>query len=248
MKKIRRFFIFRIVCEIFQYLRRPFYFFNYKGSFIANLRDVLLIYLTLVFLNIIAVLFIEIVNILAANPIQRLYSVNNTTINLYLLFFKICFLNAIYEELAFRLFLKFSPVKLSISISLLVYFLLSKFLQFEIYSLNVYVYGSIILFFMFTLFLNIKSIIEYTRNIIIKYFKHFFYISIILFAILHIVQFEITFRSIFFIPIIILPQLIAGVFFGFVRMKYGIMWSIVLHVVNNSIPFLALIILLLLKN
>tara|TARA_R110002073_G_scaffold136066_2_gene284467 strand:+ start:3366 stop:3929 length:564 start_codon:yes stop_codon:yes gene_type:complete len=68
-----------------------------------------------------------------------------------------------------------------------------------------------------------------------KYFKYCFYASVLLFAAVHMTNFEMT-REVYYIaPLLVAPQLILGVFLGYVRVKLGLQWSICLHAMYNGI-------------
>lgn len=67
-----------------------------------------------------------------------------------------------------------------------------------------------------------------------KYFRFFFYLSAILFSLIHIDNYDNN-SILFYLlaPIIVLPQLIAGFTFGYVRIKLGLLWSILIHGLYN---------------
>ena len=69
-----------------------------------------------------------------------------------------------------------------------------------------------------------------------KYFYFFFYLSAILFGLVHLSNYDNN-SLLFYVlaPIIVLPQLIAGLTFGYVRMKLGLLWSILTHGLYNLI-------------
>jgi membrane protease YdiL (CAAX protease family) len=67
------------------------------------------------------------------------------------------------------------------------------------------------------------------------HFKYAYYISIILFGTLHISNFEALDGQYWAIPLLVSPQLSAGVFLGYTRTKLGLLWSILLHAAHNLI-------------
>ncbi len=75
-----------------------------------------------------------------------------------------------------------------------------------------------------------------------KFFNIAFYVSIILFGLIHITNFEITATVLVLTPFLVAPQLILGVFTGFIRVKFGLGWSILLHASHNLILFIPLLI------
>ena len=74
-----------------------------------------------------------------------------------------------------------------------------------------------------------------------EYFKHAFYISVLLFGLIHIGNFQDIEGYYWLIPILVAPQISAGIFLGFIRTKLGLLWSMLLHAVHNLIllgPFI----------
>jgi hypothetical protein len=68
-----------------------------------------------------------------------------------------------------------------------------------------------------------------------RFFKIAFYTSALLFGAVHLNNFE-TFTDYFWLaPVLIAPQAAAGFFLGFVRVKLGLSWSILLHAAHNAI-------------
>lgn len=68
-----------------------------------------------------------------------------------------------------------------------------------------------------------------------KYFKYAYYISILLFGLIHITNFEDFQDNFWLIPILVAPQLSAGIFLGYIRVKLGLLWSILLHAAHNMV-------------
>ena len=74
-----------------------------------------------------------------------------------------------------------------------------------------------------------------------KFFKIAFYASIILFGLIHITNFETTPTVLALTPFLVLPQLCLGAFAGFIRVRFGLLWSMALHALYNGILFLPII-------
>lgn len=69
-----------------------------------------------------------------------------------------------------------------------------------------------------------------------KNYKPFYYLSICIFGIIHIFNYDINSKIYLIIfPIIILPQIIGGILMSYIRMKNGLIWSIALHSLFNGI-------------
>lgn len=71
-----------------------------------------------------------------------------------------------------------------------------------------------------------------------KHFRIFFYISALLFALMHLTNFSNT-NILFYIlaPLIVLPQFIGGITLGYIRLKLGFFWGVLLHGLYNLILF-----------
>jgi len=74
-----------------------------------------------------------------------------------------------------------------------------------------------------------------------KYFKLALYTSIILFGAVHISNFEITPTILILAPFLVAPQLVLGAFASFIRIKFGLGWSILLHACHNLLLFMPLL-------
>jgi membrane protease YdiL (CAAX protease family) len=68
-----------------------------------------------------------------------------------------------------------------------------------------------------------------------KSFKLAFYILTLLFGFIHISNFEITTNVLLLAPILVLPQILLGSYLGFIRLRFGLQWSIFLHAAYNGI-------------
>lgn len=145
------------------------------------------------------------------------------------------------EETAFRLYLVFKPIFLALSISIISYYY-TTFSIFETYVTDIkndflirvsisLLIGTISFFLLNKLAHRIK--IFWNNN-----FKWIFYFSILVFGLVHIMNYEINIYSLLLTPLIILPQLISGSFYGFIRVQYGIIYGIIAHILNNTLIFL----------
>ncbi len=71
------------------------------------------------------------------------------------------------------------------------------------------------------------------------YYKVIFYLSAVVFALVHMTNYESSFKLLIFAPILLAPQFIMGLFTGYLRVKYGLLWGFYLHSLHNLI-FLAI--------
>ena len=82
-----------------------------------------------------------------------------------------------------------------------------------------------------------QSILIFWR---LKYF-YVFYTTVAIFGLLHITNFNVRTITILLIPILIMPQLILGLFCGYIRLRLGFFWGCLFHISHNFIyllPFL----------
>ncbi len=69
-----------------------------------------------------------------------------------------------------------------------------------------------------------------------RYYGLFFYLNAAAFALVHMTNFQSIDVPLWVIPLIVLPQFIAGLYFGYIRVKNGgLFWSIAMHALHNGI-------------
>ncbi len=67
-----------------------------------------------------------------------------------------------------------------------------------------------------------------------QFFNFVFYFFALLFGLVHITNYEISPNVILLSPILIAPQFILGTYLGFIRVRFGLFWSILLHASYNA--------------
>ncbi len=72
-------------------------------------------------------------------------------------------------------------------------------------------------------------------------YRFIFYLPLLVFALLHALNFEQ--RVWIFAPLLTIPQLALAAGFGYVRMKFGFQWTVALHIFSNAFTFLPALIL-----
>ncbi|QOD61628.1 CPBP family intramembrane metalloprotease [Polaribacter haliotis] len=72
-----------------------------------------------------------------------------------------------------------------------------------------------------------------------KHFKFSFYFFALVFGFVHISNFETTTSVLLLSPILVLPQILVGFYLGYIRVRLGLQWSMLLHGSYNGF-FLAL--------
>lgn len=167
----------------------------------------------------------------------------------------------ITEELSFRMFLKYSPIRMGVGTVLFLYFiveildslglkttsLLTDFFQESIqFFINIGFYITVlfvglILGFIFKQFeerLKLKKIFSTT-------FPYLFYLTTLTFGFAHIGNYT-NLKDIWFLaPIIVSPQILVGLLLGYVRVRYGLKYSVILHSMHNFLAYFPTAVLML---
>lgn len=116
-------------------------------------------------------------------------------------------INPFLEELIFRLCLRFNPRDLTT------------------YSiLPVSVIGN----------QNIAKVEKYLSRLWAGKFALIFFSSALLFAYFHLSNYELTNTVLLLSPLLIAPQLITGLFLGYLRIKYNLMLGYFMHAIHNA--------------
>lgn len=74
-------------------------------------------------------------------------------------------------------------------------------------------------------------------QVFIKYFPLFYYFSVAAFGFVHILNFDLGAAGIWSVFLIV-PFILSGVTLGYVRVRYGIVYSIAMHIAFNLTTFL----------
>jgi membrane protease YdiL (CAAX protease family) len=80
-----------------------------------------------------------------------------------------------------------------------------------------------------------------------RHFKYIYYTSILMFGFYHITNFELTKTTLLIAPLLVAPQLSVGVFLGYIRVRFGLLWAMALHAGYNLI-FIGPVVVLQLLN
>ena len=68
-----------------------------------------------------------------------------------------------------------------------------------------------------------------------RYFKVAFYASAVAFALVHLSNFPNLGEVWLLAPVLISPQLFLGLFLGYVRVRFGLLWAMIFHAAYNAI-------------
>lgn len=72
-----------------------------------------------------------------------------------------------------------------------------------------------------------------------KTFRIMFYVFAVIFGLIHLSNFNISRNVLLLAPLLVAPQTILGGYLGFIRVKFGLIWSILLHASYNAFFVLA---------
>lgn len=147
------------------------------------------------------------------------------------------------EEVEFRLSLKFKPVFLALTLGALTYSILSKtiyttklsdinhyFMERVSYTLAVF-----LLAYPLFSFPKVKRVFaRFWQN----NFRWIFYGSCLAFAWVHIFNYELTLTHLLLTPLLTIDKLVSAMCYGYTRVNYGFLYSMAIHMFNNSIGFL----------
>jgi Type II CAAX prenyl endopeptidase Rce1-like len=168
----------------------------------------------------------------------------------FIVFFSSVLFAPVFEEISYRLWLKPTFWNLTIGFGFLfsnVFGILLPLnllfdnlpiLSLEIYLATYFLLTSVISIFIVGILLLLFEKLIKSSNTKLKLnsgkFKFAYYSSVILFGLVHAFNYDIT-KVWLIAPILVLPQLLLGFYFGFVRMNLGFKWSIIAHALHNLI-------------
>ncbi|MGB5370664.1 MAG: CPBP family intramembrane glutamic endopeptidase, partial [Flavobacteriaceae bacterium] len=66
-------------------------------------------------------------------------------------------------------------------------------------------------------------------------FPYAFYLVTLIFGFVHLANFELNATILMLSPLLVAPQLCVGLILGFIRVRFGLLWSIGLHACYNLI-------------
>lgn len=150
----------------------------------------------------------------------------------------------IFEEITFRLSLKFSPIYLALTSGTFTYYIMTKAVFKSRLSLidDTFWYrvlaGVTILLIVYAI-ASKSSIRQALQQFWKTQFKWIYYLSCVSFAWLHIFNFELNVTNLLLLPILTLPQLFSATIAGYTRVAFGFKYPLLLHIITNTL-FLSL--------
>jgi len=159
----------------------------------------------------------------------------------YKYYLRTCLIVPFSEEIISRLWIKFNPKNIAISLSFFLFFIVSFVInKKKLNTLFDNPYELIISLILTTLFFFIIKYIITLYNTTIKLIHdtkiYFLFIcSALLFSILHLSKFDLNeFNNVLIIPILLFPFFIAGLILGYIRLKMGFIYAVLFHILQNS--------------
>jgi Type II CAAX prenyl endopeptidase Rce1-like len=138
------------------------------------------------------------------------------------------------EEIIFRLPLDLKKFHLTLSISTFCFlFVGDKWTHMNIYSFGTWI-KYILILLVLVIFYNVKQKhLDVFRE---KYYGYFFYFLCISFGLMHITNFYkiLPNNLIWMAPFFVLPQIFLGIFAGYIRIKNGFFWGLLMHIAFNT--------------
>jgi hypothetical protein len=224
--------------SLYQFVRKPNYTINkQRYSFKEKTTTVLL-------LAIIGILFSSILvvphnsGLIDASFDENVIRAISNRYGPLFLYIIVVIASPVIEEWIFRYHLKFitgSAVFYLSVVSILTTTILVNVTDRQHVSLFLYLVLCLMVAVLVFIIPKLKTVYKY-RKFFIRYYPYHIWLSAFLFSFIHIFNYNIHSNiSIILSPLLVLPQLIGGVILSFVRLKFGIGYSILMHVLNNAI-------------
>ncbi len=144
------------------------------------------------------------------------------------------------EEVAFRLSLRFKPIYLALSLSVISYYILTKL----VYGTNISlvdesflprVGAAVGVGLLLYPFFTVKSIRTRLAAFWARYFAIIYYSTCLLFAWIHITKYELNLTNVLLLPILTLPQLLSALIYGYIRISFGFQYPLFFHMGTNVV-------------
>lgn len=215
-------------------------FISSKNQFCPRLIEFLRIFLLALLL-----VFVSVCIMLAFFGIFRIEKPVNVFLNSFrqqTRFYQIglaCLYAPIVEELQFRLCLNYSKINFAAFSGIWVFYFFKRFMTGdglfgEHNHISLAIGLSMILIAAVYSFLNEnRNINNHFERFFEKHYKVIFYVSVIGFGFLHMTNFDLRSPTYLLIPILTLPQTSLGLVLGYVRLKYGFLYGVLLHSAFN---------------
>lgn len=143
------------------------------------------------------------------------------------------------EEFTYRFWLRATKFTLTFSSLFITYTLINNFLRSSYYSLQdtflIEVSLSAGIAVLVFIVLSFEGVFVAVQIFWKQNARLLIYISILSFGFSHITNFPLQGWQFLYAPTMVLPQLVMGAVWAFGRVKYGILFPIVIHIIHNAI-------------
>ena len=80
-----------------------------------------------------------------------------------------------------------------------------------------------------------RSLLKTARKVWDKFYGWMYYLMTVAFGLMHIMNFEPSLNIYLLAPILVAPQILIGINLGYLRVRFGLIWSILFHAFYNGI-------------
>ena len=80
-----------------------------------------------------------------------------------------------------------------------------------------------------------RSLLKTARKVWDKFYGWIFYLMALAFGLMHIMNFEPSLNIYLLAPILVAPQILIGINLGYLRVRFGLIWSILFHAFYNGV-------------
>jgi len=162
------------------------------------------------------------------------------TLSPLVLFFMVAILAPLLEETIFRLFLRFHTLTLFASILAGALFFIPRN-----EGVSLWIVSGVFAF----IFLGLVGLYlqpEHATKVLKKFWEqHFwvlYYASVLIFGLAHISNYNLpVWKLTLLAPILVLPQILLGFILGYLRIRFGFVYAVLLHAFHNGILILPVI-------
>jgi hypothetical protein len=225
--------------EFLAYLKKPFFIDTGPTKVSEKVSDIFYGYLVCFALSVLSIILLVVIDIIVSrycDGFSVFTQLKSNQKNLKLRFGMyliplVVVAGPFMEEIIFRLPLKLKQTGIGLSLAVVVYRLIvPHFFRFD-GMINYLGTAVALLVFLMTVFYFPPALLKSMRE---DYFGRFFYLSAIIFALVHISNFMPLRPSLVLIyPLYTLPQFFMGLSFGYIRMRHGFFSACVLHAMVN---------------
>lgn len=151
------------------------------------------------------------------------------------LFLSIIFIIPIIEELIFRLHLLTQKQNIKISVISFIVYLTAQLVYTNKSTFTINIFSSLGIILLIGYIVFQKKINAVIKNVWKNKYRSVFYITALVFGGIHIINHKLSINNLIFAPLIIAPQIILGLNAGYLRIKSGFKWGLLLHIAHNVV-------------